>query len=44
MARVPRRLGDRLRWVYPIAVQLGLMGRLLVVLLGNLVIGEATLA
>lgn len=35
VARVPRRLGGRLSWVYPIAAQLGLVGRILVVLLGN---------
>lgn len=36
MAREPRRLGSRQCWVDPIAAQLGLVGRLLVVLLGNL--------
>lgn len=36
VAREPRRPGCRLCWVYPKAAQLGLVGRLLVVLLGNL--------
>lgn len=35
MAGQPRKLGSRLCWVYPIAAQLGLVGRLLVALPGN---------